>query len=236
MNSLDICSWNIEDAFTSSYRCSIDSNDNHKKPLFITTPILLLLLSYGWSVLSKYMLAYVRRCRWLKHGDDPKKHEKTVADISKNIVHFINAFICVATMYPSILYSTEAFHKRVTDFGILASVSFYLYDTVRLLQGFQSANVAYLVHHVTTISWLYYAWTDYYRQLILYAVYLLEYSNFMLYVSYHILKAYPSHKVLQTVSECFQFVWYGYFRTVRLTIHLYQVREDFSQKCLGRCR
>lgn len=231
MNSLDVCSWNIEDAFVSSYRCKIDE---YQKPLSTTTittnplmtPIILLLLAYGWSIVSSYVLSYMRRCKWLKGGDDTKKYEKTISDISKNIVHFINAFICVSTMHPSVLYNTDAFyHRQIVNFGILASVAFYLYDTVRLVQGFQTANVAYIIHHVTTISWLYYAWTDYHRQLILYAVYLLEYSNFMLYVSYHILKAYPTHKVLQTVSECFQFVWYGYFRTIRLTIHLYQVQE-----------
>ena len=235
MNESYICPWNIEDTFSYSYRCRI--GDEYKEsplvvpnakhaPLSINTTILLFILTYGWNIISYYTYLYVRRCSWLTISNTPI-HQKTIADISKNIVHFINAFVCVATMHPSILYvhdNQDAFHRQVVNLGILSSVAFYLYDTVRLFQRFQTANIAYIVHHITTVSWLYYAWIDYHRQLILYAVYLLEYSNFMLYVSYHILKAYPTHKLLQTVSECFQFVWYGYFRTIRLTIHLIAVR------------
>jgi hypothetical protein len=83
----------------------------------------------------------------------------------------------------------------------------------------------YVIHHIIANYGLYLALTHYLRQEIMYFYYLLEYSNFLLYISYHIQKAYPNHTVLILVSDCFQFVWYSYFRIIRFLIYWFKIKS-----------
>ena len=201
--------------------CQDDRPDSPDLPDSPYPYVLCMLLGgvYAWSLLLRLAQWYVRRTY-------PNVSIKVAYDISKNMVHHVNAMVCVATMSPAFINNvTDIYANRIVCGGIIASFAFYLYDTACILWSLkQSLNIPYLVHHVVTMMWLWYAWNGFHREVILYVVYLLEYSNFLLYVSYHLRKVYPEYTALQMVSECFQLVWYGYFRVIRLSIFLFQVR------------
>jgi hypothetical protein len=62
---------------------------------------------------------------------------------------------------------------------------------------------------------------------------ILESSNIMLYVSYHVQKEWPDRKAWIRASEFVQLLWYVYYRIFNFTGFLYQIREEVIM--LGIC-
>lgn len=154
--------------------------------------------------------------------------------LAKNFNHLLHAVLFVK------LY--KFLDHNVLNYPIIFSLGFYTFDIFYILHSLTikresfSRHFPYIIHHIIANYGLWLALVDYCRGEIMYFYYILEYSNFLLYASYHIQKAYPNHKNLIIVSESFQFVWYTYFRIVRFLIYSYQIREvfysvDFSVKC-----
>jgi len=148
--------------------------------------------------------------------------------IVKNAVHFIHALFFI------VFYKGSNTPIAITN-SVLCSIGFYCFDTIYLLRQCTldvinvKRNAVYLVHHTIATYGLWLAFIDHYRHEILHFYYLLEYSNFLLYISYHMHKAYPEYKNAILVSECFQFVWYSYFRIVRFVLYFVQVRNDYFE-------
>lgn len=144
-------------------------------------------------------------------------------DVSKNINHLIHALLFVV------------FHKTLTTnmipYLIDLSIGFYIYDVFFILYklAIQKENfmrhVPYLIHHSLAFFGLILAKDLQLQNYTLTYYYLLEYSNFMIYISYHINKKYPEYKNLLLVSQCFQYVWYSYFRIGRFLIYTTQISE-----------
>jgi len=138
--------------------------------------------------------------------------------IVKNWVHALHAFYFV------VCYKMCSSHDWI-DRSILGCIGFYTFDTLLLLHdsyknGSMRKNAVFLIHHFIANYGLYTAYTDVTQQsIILHVYYLFEYSNFLLYVSYHIHKSYPDNLNAILVSECLQFIWYSYFRIIRFSYY-----------------
>ena len=168
----------------------------------ITLPIFVLLWHLSFLFINKYH----------KHND-----------ISKNINHLIHALIFVL------------FHKTIPlnmmTYLIDLSIGFYIYDVFFIFYKLIIANdkiirhVPYLIHHSLAFFGLVLAKQVELQNYTLTYYYLLEYSNFMIYISYHINKRYPEYKNLVLVSQCFQYIWYSYFRIGRFIIYTNQISD-----------
>jgi hypothetical protein len=137
-------------------------------------------------------------------------------NISKNIAHFIHALIFV------IYYNTN-FDK---SYLINLSTSFYIYDLIYIiLQLFQNKNALisqgpFIVHHIIAIYGLYLSSIDISSNFILMIYNILENSNFMLYVAYHVNKSYTTFPYYVYIVEFIQYIWYTYFRIIYFSRYL----------------
>ena len=168
--------------------------------------------------------------------------------VSKNLNHLLHSLIYIAH-YASDYNLPYATH---------ISIGFYLYDTVYLMQSamqlFCVASVEkimhkpatatatgattapYLLHHAITIYLLSIAINEpVHAASMLHGYYILETSNIMLYVSYHVRKEYADRKQLIMLSELVQLGWYTYYRIFKLTAFLYNIRAEAFQLGIGGC-
>jgi hypothetical protein len=144
-------------------------------------------------------------------------------DISKNINHLIHALLFVL------------FHKTLTiimiPYLIDLSIGFYIYDVffifykLLIMKDNYLKHLPYLFHHSIAFFGLVLAKDIQLQTYTLTYYYLLEYSNFMIYISYHIHKRYAEYTNLILVSQCFQYIWYTYFRIGRFIIYTTQISD-----------
>ena len=137
--------------------------------------------------------------------------------VGKNAIHLLHSIIFI--LHYNCGYELE--------YAVQISIGFYLYDTVYLLK---SLSIIYILHHMITIYTISLVITaPQHAASALKGYYMLEVSNIMLYVSYHVRKAHPSKAALIMASEFMQLVWYSYYRIFKLTPHLYEISaEAFS--------
>jgi hypothetical protein len=146
-------------------------------------------------------------------------------DIVKNFTHLLHAILFVG------LY--KLLDHNIISYPIILSIGFYTCDLFYILHSIIIKkerflrHLPYIIHHFISNYGLYMALNDYCREQIIYFFYMLEYSNFSLYLSYHIQKEYSNYKNLILVSQCFQFVWYTYFRIIRFLIYLFHIQQIF---------
>ena len=150
-------------------------------------------------------------------------------NISKNILHFIHALIYV------IYYKTEYDKSYLIDF----TASFYSYDLIFIMSQIIkkkttfSTQGAYIIHHSIAIYGLYLCSMDISSHFILMMYYILENSNFMLYVAYHVNKSYYKHTYFVRIIELLQYLWYTYFRVIYFTEFLInEIDEIYSHKMI----
>ena len=99
-----------------------------------------------------------------------------------------------------------------------------------------TATAPYLLHHAITIYLLNIAINDpVHAASMLHGYYILETSNIMLYVSYHVRKEHADRKELIMLSELVQLGWYTYYRIFKLTAFLYTIRAEAFQLGIGGC-
>ena len=150
-------------------------------------------------------------------------------NISKNILHFIHALIYV------IYYKTEYDKSYLIDF----TASFYSYDLIFIMsqiikkKATFNTHGAYIIHHIIAIYGLYICSMDISSHFILMMYYILENSNFMLYVAYHVNKSYYKHTYFLRIIELLQYLWYTYFRVVYFSKFLInEIHEIYSHKII----
>ena len=146
----------------------------------------------------------------------------TEKSISKNILHFIHALIFV--IYYKLYYNRS--------YLIDISTSFYTYDLIyiilQLAQKKTTFNLQgpFIAHHIIAIYGLYLSSINSSSNFILMTYYILENSNFMLYVAYHVNKTCTKFPNLVRLVEFLQYLWYTYFRVVYFSIYLVKDREE----------
>lgn len=141
---------------------------------------------------------------------------KFSSNISSNIVNSSHAITYI------IFYLVEP-----TNYNVLSKLtgSFYIYDSIRLLyiqiNDKKWNKIPYLVHHSIALVASYNIYNDYLANETTHIYYILELSNLMLYVSYHLHKTMPYHKNLILITDFIQFVWYSYYRNIMLYSYIF---------------
>jgi len=162
-----------------------------------------------WSSISKEILSY--------------KQEST----GKNIVHLIH----------SLIFILHHKYDYNIDYATHVSISFYIYDLMYIISSiFKSKSktelmkqIPYIIHHLITLYLLNASFTNDSKHLLLYGYNILETSNIMLYVSYHVHKEYTDHLQMNIVSEFIQLLWYSYYRIFHFFSFVYNNKLNFFQ-------
>lgn len=153
---------------------------------------------------------------------------------NKNVANnLVNATHCI-------LYITQYNYSETMNYAIHVSIGFFMYDLLHLLRSiyedttqppqkrFIQQRTVYVFHHITGIYLLYETLFNENPRPFLHAYNLLELSNIMIYVTYHLHKEYPTHKRVISVTQFIQLLWYSYYRIICVSTFLYQNREHFS--------
>jgi hypothetical protein len=137
--------------------------------------------------------------------------------ISKNVNHLLHTLIWL-------LHYTQSYEM---EHAIHISIGFFSYDIIFLLRSGIQRNVHYILHHGIAIYLLNLTFIQPDHAESVWKGYsILESSNIMLYVSYHVQKEWPHRKAWIRASEFVQLAWYMYFRIFKMTGFLYENREE----------
>jgi len=153
------------------------------------------------------------------------KHDHTVAN---NIVCAIHSFV----------YIIHYNYNYNMEYAIHASAGYYIYDLFYIFQCIRASSSAssasssatthqlqqrapYIIHHLIGTYLLYDTLISDNTGPLLHAYYLLEVSNIMIYVSYHLHKEYHTYKTVISFAEFIQLLWYSYYRVYLFSNFLY---------------
>jgi len=168
--------------------------------------------------------------------------------VSKNIAHLLH----------SLIYILHYNHDYNMPYAAHISIGFYMYDFGCLMQtAMQQFCIAsaekimhqrappatttttvapYLLHHAMAIYLLNTALiAPQHTATLLHGCCILETSNLMLYVSYHVRKEHATRPGLIMASELVQLVWYTYYRIFKLTPFLYETSAEARSHSIGAC-
>jgi len=144
--------------------------------------------------------------------------------VGKNAIHLLH----------SMLFALHYNLEYELRHAVQLSIGFYLYDTVHLC--LLKTGPWYILHHAITIHLLNAALTaPQHAPSLLKGYYMLEVSNVMLYVSYHVRKEHADKPALVMASELLQLLWYAYYRIFKLTPYFYEVSAESLALGIGAC-
>lgn len=147
-------------------------------------------------------------------------------EVSKNIIHIINSVIFIL----SHTYNNEMIY--ITN----VTIGFYIYDLIYLTRLIlkSSSNIkhhaTYIIHHILSIKILHSSLYNPYFASTWKGYNILETSNIMLYVSYHIHKEYKNNKNLLYTADFIELIWYSYYRIIDLSFFLYSIRNEIYEQ------
>jgi hypothetical protein len=147
-------------------------------------------------------------------------------EVSKNIIHIINSIIFIL----SHTYNNEMIY--ITN----VTIGFYIYDLIYLTRLIlKSSNnlkhhASYIIHHIVGIKILYCSLYNPYIALTWKGYNILEISNIMLYISYHIHKEHKSNNNLLYIADFIELIWYSYYRIIDLSFFLYGIRNQIYEQ------
>jgi hypothetical protein len=149
-------------------------------------------------------------------------------EVSKNIIHMINSIIFIL----SHTYNNEMIY--ITN----VTIGFYIYDLIYLTRLIlKSSNslkhhASYIIHHILAIKVLYSSLYNPYIASTWKGYHILEMSNIMLYVSYHIHKEYKNNNNLIYIADFTELIWYSYYRIIDLSYFLYSIRNQIYEQTI----
>jgi len=125
------------------------------------------------------------------------------------------------------------------DYTIHMSIGYYTYDLLYIFACIYKKNtkdnivrrVPYMIHHLVGVYLLHDMIIGENTAPILYAYNLLETSNIMIYISYHLHKEYANHPRVIMLSEFIQLVWYVYYRIICFSSFAYNNQSRFYDFC-----
>lgn len=150
-------------------------------------------------------------------------------EVSKNIIHMINSIIFIL----SHTYNNEMIY--ITN----VTIGFYIYDLIYLTRLIlKSSNslkhhASYIIHHILAIKILYSSLYNPYIASTWKGYHILEMSNIMLYVSYHIHKEYKNNNNLIYIADFTELIWYSYYRIIDLSYFLYSIRNQIYEQTIA---
>jgi hypothetical protein len=166
-------------------------------------------------------------CFWNTITNEISKYKQEV--ISNNIVSLIHCLLFMA--HHNYDYNVE--------YTVHASIAYYTHDLLYIMSmiyKFKSGSelkkrYPFIIHHIFAIYLLKHSLTieRESREHLLHGYNILEMSNVMLYVSYHLQKEYGNYLHLNIISEFFQLLWYSYFRIAKFSFYVFNNNTHFFQ-------
>ena len=166
-------------------------------------------------------------CFWHTVSNEVSKYKQEL--VSNNIVSFIHCLLFMA--HHNYGYNVE--------YAAHASIAYYTYDLLYILSivykfksgGEFKRRFPFIIHHIFAIYLLKHSLTEEKenREHLLHGYNILEMSNIMLYVSYHLHKEYGNYLHLNIISEFSQLLWYSYFRIAKFSLYVFNNKTHFFQ-------
>jgi hypothetical protein len=162
-------------------------------------------------------------CFWQTLTNNLSKHKQEA--ISNNIISFIHC----------LLFIVHHHYDYNIDYAVHMSMGYYMYDLMYIFSSIYKlksideikTRFPFIIHHFIGIYLLNETLKGEHKIHLLSGYNILETSNIMLYVSYHLHKEYPNYFKLHVVSEFFQLLWYFYFRIIHFSLFAYTNKVYF---------
>jgi hypothetical protein len=173
------------------------------------------------------MLSYIipLLCFWNTITNEVSKYKQE--DVSNNIVSFIHC----------LLFILHYNYDYNLNYATCMSIAYYVHDLLYIISSvYKNRNgndlkkrYPFILHHIFAIYLLKHSLTEEKesREHLLHGYNILEMSNVMLYISYHLHKEYENYFHLNIISEFFQFLWYSYFRIAKFSLYVYNYKTLF---------
>ena len=166
-------------------------------------------------------------CFWNTITNEISKYNQEL--ITNNIVSLIHC----------LLFISHHNYEHNVDYATHMSIGYYIYDLMYLLSCIYKLKskdelkrrFPFILHHFIAIYLLKVnvSQTGESKHHLLYGYNILETSNIMIYVSYHLHKKYANYLHLMITSEFLQLVWYSYFRIIKFSSYIYTNKTFFFQ-------
>jgi hypothetical protein len=164
-------------------------------------------------------------CFWHTITNEISKYNQE--SISNNIVSLIHC----------LLFTAHHNYDYNVDYAVHMSIGYYTYDLLYIFiciyrvksKDEFKRRFPFILHHLIGIYLLNASQTGESKHHLLYGYNILETSNIMLYISYHLQKKYANYLHLNIISEFFQLFWYSYFRIIKLSSEIYTNKTFFLQ-------
>lgn len=164
-------------------------------------------------------------CFWHTIRSEISKYKKEV--ISYNIVSLVHC----------LLFMAHHTYNYNLDYAVHMSISYYMYDLIYIFSSIYKLKskdeikirFPFIIHHFIGIYLLNEILKEERKTQLIDGYNILETSNIMLYVSYHLHKEYSNYVQLNIVSEFFQLLWYFYFRVIHFSLFVYKNKMCYFQ-------
>lgn len=123
------------------------------------------------------------------------------------------------------------------DYAVHMSIGYYIYDLAYIISCIYKSRsqdefirrYPFIIHHFIGLYLLNACISDTGESKfhLLYGYNILETSNIMLYISYHLHKEYTHYFHLNIMSEFLQFLWYSYYRIINFSSFVYKNKNHF---------
>jgi len=166
-------------------------------------------------------------CFWHTITIEVSKYKPSA--VTNNIVSFIH---CISF----ILHYNYEYNL---DYATHISIGFYIYDLLYIFSCIASTSTTttaskefkrrapLILHHLAGMYVLNASLVKESQEHILYAYHILEKSNIMIYISYHLHKEYAHYLRLNIFSEFCQLLIYSYYRLFQLSLYIYDNQIQF---------
>lgn len=193
-------------------------------------------IEYIIPVMMSYRLLFLELLKY--------KKEDTV----KNSLNTINAIVFMLShnLNRDSLYITHAvigFYAYDLIYMIISSLQCNINDNdndkdkqiqiqIQKQKQKQKKNIPYIIHHILTIIVWYNTLYNGKIPILWGGYYILEKSNIMLYLSYHMHKEYKNNKELLYIIDFAQLLVYSYYRVIEMLFYLYNIRYEIYEEGL----
>ena len=166
-------------------------------------------------------------CFWHTISTEISKYKPSA--VTNNIVSFIHCISFIGHYH----------YNYNLDYATHISIGFYIYDLFYICSCITTATTTvskefkrrlpFILHHLAGMYILNAALREDIQEHVLYAYHILEKSNIMIYISYHLHKEYSHYVRLNNISEFAQLLIYSYYRLCDLSLFVYYRRNHFFQ-------
>lgn len=164
-------------------------------------------------------------CFWHTIANQISKHKQEI--ISSNIVSLIHC----------LLFMAHHNYDYNLDYAVHMSIGYYTYDLIYIFTCIYKVKskdefkrrFPFILHHAIGIYLLNASQTGESKYHLLYGYNILETSNIVLYVSYHLHKEYGNYLHLNIMSEFFQLLWYSYYRVIKFSLYIHDNKAQYFQ-------